>query len=185
MESSYLGGFLVGALIYLMICGGLGVYVATQKGRGEAEGLWFGILFGPIGLLIVACLPTIVPAARPQRAAEEPFELDAGRIEAMRRNDEFRKAEALRIEQQRAERAARDAAWRKTEDARMAKEDEEFRAAEAARKAARLEALRRGIDPSSRWAWFKALPDVVQIAVVAILLTAPALAVLIAVVGHR
>jgi len=35
-----------------------GSYVAEQKGRTEREGIIFGILLGPIGLLIVASLPT-------------------------------------------------------------------------------------------------------------------------------
>ncbi|MGO9465580.1 MAG: hypothetical protein ACLQVF_15660 [Isosphaeraceae bacterium] len=35
----------------------LGWYVAYQKGRSPWEGFIFGILLGPFGLLIVACLP--------------------------------------------------------------------------------------------------------------------------------
>ncbi len=57
-------------------------------------------------------------------------------------NEEFRRQEALRIEKQRAERVARDAAWQKTLAIKLEKEAEEFRAAEEARKLARLNRLR-------------------------------------------
>ncbi len=34
-----------------------GCYVAEQKSRSLNEGFWFALLFGPLGVLIVACLP--------------------------------------------------------------------------------------------------------------------------------
>jgi hypothetical protein len=48
-------------IILLMVWaafGGLGYYVAAQKGRPEAEGLLLGFLFGPLGVLLVALLPS-------------------------------------------------------------------------------------------------------------------------------
>ena len=42
---------------WFIVFGGFGLYVAIEKGRSELEGMVFGILLGPIGLLIVACLP--------------------------------------------------------------------------------------------------------------------------------
>jgi hypothetical protein len=36
---------------------GLGAYVAAQKGRPRAEGALLGLLFGPLGCLVVALLP--------------------------------------------------------------------------------------------------------------------------------
>jgi len=45
-------------LVYLGAFYVAGSYVAGQKGRNEREGIIFGILLGPIGLLIVASLPT-------------------------------------------------------------------------------------------------------------------------------
>jgi hypothetical protein len=40
--------------IAAIIAGG---YVAGQKKRHVVEGLIFGVFFGPLGVLIVACLP--------------------------------------------------------------------------------------------------------------------------------
>ena len=48
---------LFGISAWVIVWGGFGVYVATQKGRSAGEGIVFGIVLGPIGLLIVACLP--------------------------------------------------------------------------------------------------------------------------------
>lgn len=38
---------LLGLLAYGCVFGGLGAYVAAQKGRGEGEGMAFGMLLGP------------------------------------------------------------------------------------------------------------------------------------------
>jgi hypothetical protein len=45
-------------LFLILLCSLLGVYIAGQKGRSTIEGFVFGLLLGPIGLIIVACLPT-------------------------------------------------------------------------------------------------------------------------------
>ena len=45
----------------MCVWGGVGCYVATQKQRSENEGLAFGALLGPIGVLIVAMLPPLQP----------------------------------------------------------------------------------------------------------------------------
>ena len=45
------------ALVGWLAFAGLGAWVATQKGRGPAEGLILGLLFGPYGTLIEALLP--------------------------------------------------------------------------------------------------------------------------------
>jgi hypothetical protein len=60
----------LGALVWAFVGLGFGAYVASQNGRPEGEGMIFGALFGPIGLLIVATLPpkqekTAAPAAAP------------------------------------------------------------------------------------------------------------------------
>jgi hypothetical protein len=47
----------IGAWIYLIVFVVAGTHVAAQKGRPEGEGILFGILFGPLGLILVACLP--------------------------------------------------------------------------------------------------------------------------------
>jgi hypothetical protein len=68
-------GYLIGLTIVAALFGGLGAYVATQKRRPLEEGLILGALFGPLGCLIEALLPSPPqrPAARPSRgAAWEP-----------------------------------------------------------------------------------------------------------------
>jgi RsiW-degrading membrane proteinase PrsW (M82 family) len=37
---------------------GLGFYVADQKGRSPKEGLALAFLFGPLGVIVLALLPT-------------------------------------------------------------------------------------------------------------------------------
>jgi hypothetical protein len=46
---------LAGAVLFAA----LGYYIAAQKGRPETEGLVLGLVFGPLGCLIEAILPTI------------------------------------------------------------------------------------------------------------------------------
>lgn len=57
----------VGVFLYLVACaafGGLGAFVAGAKGRSVGEGFLLGSLFGPIGALIEALLPTVRGAAK-------------------------------------------------------------------------------------------------------------------------
>jgi hypothetical protein len=49
--------------LWVAYAGGIGVYVAIQKGRPAAEGFWLGIAAGPLGWLVVAALPAISVAA--------------------------------------------------------------------------------------------------------------------------
>ncbi len=66
MELSTLQWVLLTAgAIYLLICGISGLVVATEKNRSEGEGFVYGLLFGPIGVLIEACLAT-----RPSRPVD-------------------------------------------------------------------------------------------------------------------
>jgi len=48
----------LGALA-LTVCAVLGGYAAQAKGRSRSEGHVFGLLLGPLGILIVAMLPTL------------------------------------------------------------------------------------------------------------------------------
>ena len=45
-------------LLFAIIMGILGRYVAKEKNRSGAEGFWLGFLFSLIGVIIVALLPT-------------------------------------------------------------------------------------------------------------------------------
>jgi hypothetical protein len=63
-------GYLAGMLV-------AGAYTANEKGRSLGEGAVFGVLFGPLGLLIVACLPTV--ERKPQPALDD--EMTAAALE--------------------------------------------------------------------------------------------------------
>jgi hypothetical protein len=57
-----LGFAFASALVSVWLAFGVaGYYVAGQKRRSTAEGFWMGVLFGPLGVLIEALLPTITP----------------------------------------------------------------------------------------------------------------------------
>lgn len=45
------------AMIYLVVYGVAGMYVAAQAGRPETEGFLLAVLFGPFGLVVAAVLP--------------------------------------------------------------------------------------------------------------------------------
>lgn len=51
------------ASLALAVCGCLGAYIARAKGRSALEGLLFGVLLGPIGVLIAVLMPTL-PSTR-------------------------------------------------------------------------------------------------------------------------
>ena len=51
--------FWVVVALVSLVSGGLGGYVAAQKGRPLIEGVIFGLLIGPFGVIAVAGLPTI------------------------------------------------------------------------------------------------------------------------------
>jgi hypothetical protein len=58
---------LVATFLYnFFVCGFWGQYVAGVRNRSEMEGFFLGLTLGPIGVVVVACLPTIaVPNAAP------------------------------------------------------------------------------------------------------------------------
>ena len=60
-------------LVYAALAVIAGLYVADVKNRSPAEGFWFPLLFGPIGVLIVACLPA--GNYRESQAASDPDEM--------------------------------------------------------------------------------------------------------------
>ena len=49
----------VGSVIYLVICGAWGAVLSDEKHRSLSQGFWLGALFGPLGLIVVACMPTL------------------------------------------------------------------------------------------------------------------------------
>jgi hypothetical protein len=58
-----LGILLFGVLLWYAALVYLGMWTADQKGRSQAEGFFITLLFGPLGLLLVALLPTLGPPA--------------------------------------------------------------------------------------------------------------------------
>ena len=61
--------------IFALICGGIGCYVSQQKHRDPTEGFMFGLLLGPLGLVIAACLPTGQPKSRAVTDEDEADEI--------------------------------------------------------------------------------------------------------------
>lgn len=51
---------LLALCVWAAIFCGAGAYISTEKGRNPAEGVVLGLLFGPIGLIVAAVLPTVV-----------------------------------------------------------------------------------------------------------------------------
>ena len=101
--------------VLAVVFGFLGMWIAVQKRREQQEGFILGLLFGPLGVLIEAVLPTIAEptSAQPQRA---PTEEDLERIRELRRRDEANRLAAERVLEER--RKAREETLRKEAEAR-------------------------------------------------------------------
>jgi len=91
--SSYWVLMLVGAGVYVLICGGFGAYVANEKGRSGLEGFLFGFLLGPIGVVAAACLPD------QDRGPGVPAYQDAGILNAREEEDDKVRDALARMEQ--------------------------------------------------------------------------------------
>jgi hypothetical protein len=50
---------IAGGVLDLVVTGAVGAYVSDEKGRNGMEGFFFGVLFGPLGVIAAACMPTI------------------------------------------------------------------------------------------------------------------------------
>jgi hypothetical protein len=64
-------GYIICVGMYVCLSGGLGVYVAIQKRRPLLEGFICGVSMGPLGAILVACLPTLAPRP-PAEEADDP-----------------------------------------------------------------------------------------------------------------
>lgn len=95
---------LVILFVSIVICAGVGAYVAEAKNRPTGEGVALGSLLGPLGVLIVALLPTLEAPPEP-----DPEELEASRRAREKQLEEIRqhvwtqqKLEEARAAQRRA-----------------------------------------------------------------------------------
>jgi hypothetical protein len=145
------------ALVIWLSFAGYGFWIATIKRRQPAEGILFGVLLGPIGCVVEACLR--------ERTAEQ---IEAQRLrrceEAQARLEE--KQESLVVTQTEMARRQKDAKAR----------GEMARARRAHAYARFCEWFDRTI---VKFGWYKALPEVVQPMVVGLLISLPLVIVLV------
>lgn len=71
---------LIGVLVAMLAGAIAGVYVARQKNRSVWEGVVFGLCFGPLGVLIVACLPEGQRREPRERAVKNESALPSARL---------------------------------------------------------------------------------------------------------
>jgi hypothetical protein len=67
----------LGFVLFWSGCAAAGAYIAAQKRRPTIEGVLFGFLFGPVGMIVESLLPTRPePARRPRPTAKyaRPYE---------------------------------------------------------------------------------------------------------------
>jgi hypothetical protein len=112
--------WLIGGIIFAL----LGSWISRQKNRREGEGLALGCMFGPIGAIIAALLPTLPEPLRepskPRVEQEFPLlELSPEEKEAGRRDAEMMQARAIAKENQIRLKAKQD---QEREAARLAAE---------------------------------------------------------------
>jgi hypothetical protein len=63
---------MVAAICYLLVSAVAGSYVSFEKGRSGWEGFLFAFVFGPIGLVVAACMPTIPPELKAEDLPRGP-----------------------------------------------------------------------------------------------------------------
>lgn len=66
----FLVGLFLGWCLVVAVCVLTGAYVRAEKNRPVSEGVIFGLILGPIGVLIAAVLPTL--PASPSRSETTP-----------------------------------------------------------------------------------------------------------------
>jgi hypothetical protein len=161
--------FVLGVIAVMLIFGAFGRYVAAEKNRDPGEGFLLGLLFGPLGVLVEACLPNIPPPATPAPPS-------SAEIALMRRQEADRQSEKEKA-------AAALADFRRRKEAILQRYNERIAAEKAERhsqrRAERDKAYRAlGIEPGP-WAWYKALSEVKQAIVLGLAFAVPAGVILI------
>jgi hypothetical protein len=172
--------YVLGLLAYLAICGAAGCYVSATKGRLQGEGFWFGVLFGPLGLVVAACLPDLRPAA--ESAGPAPAPRPAPVVTPEQLAEAERRAAAGRAARQKQDAELREWARERAEADAQAKADAQARAEEKAEARERWY-RERGIEPGL-FAWFKALPELLQAAILGVGIAIPAIFIVVSLVRH-
>ena len=96
--------FLIVLVVFGVIFGALGSWIAKERHRDQGEGFVLGFLFGPLGVIVEAILPTVAMApAAPQPPPLSAEELARIRITAQKHEQE-QKAANERLWQERMER---------------------------------------------------------------------------------
>lgn len=142
----------------VVVFGILGCWIASQKRRDQTEGFILGLLFGPIGVIIEAVLPTLVPSPPPPPdPAEDLTEEELERIRDQRRR-------LLAAEQAKKLAADRELEeWRKRRIEEMRRENEE--------RERRLREAKAAVSRSMKgfWLW---IPDWVKMTAVGLVMGA-------------
>jgi hypothetical protein len=89
----------IGVFIAWLVFAALGAWIASQKGRSEGEGLLLGVLFGPLGAIIEALLPSISleEQARLREAEKQGWQEVRRKEEELYRQRMIRWAEQARL----------------------------------------------------------------------------------------
>jgi hypothetical protein len=136
---------------------GYGQWIASIKRRRRAEGFLIGLILGPIGCVIEACI--------------RERSIEACEKQQLRRSEE---AKVLLEERQERSRA------RQADAARMREEAASRAAISKARRTASYQHLSAWFDRTIlKFGWYKALPEVVQPMVVGLFISLPIVCVLI------
>jgi hypothetical protein len=152
---------LVVGVVFAVVFGVLGQYIADQKNRDGGEGFLLGFLSGPLGVRLEALLP--IDHDRETREQEEESAI-AEREAAIAARD---KAQREWVAEQVKQPLLWIAAVREWHTARRMERDKAYRAI--------------GIEPGP-WAWYRALSDVQQAVVLGLAFGLPAGVILVIIV---
>jgi hypothetical protein len=166
-------------LIFAFVFGSLGNWIACQKNRDGGEGFLLGCLFGPLGVIIEAVLPTIsneaIAAAERAQAQEDAWR--QAQREAQREAQRQRRAQRVR-----ESRAKLREFLVKFEAEQKIRSEEAGRQRSKRRKARDKELRARGIDPDDPLAWYRVMPDLAQALLLSVAFAVPAAVLFVVVV---
>jgi len=77
LEPLLLASYVIGGIVCSLVCGGCAVLIAERKHRSQIEGFLYGLLLGPLGILIEARRPALYrtqPFRRTREALDAMFQ---------------------------------------------------------------------------------------------------------------